>query len=138
MAKKKPIRLSAGEMEIVKILWEGEGLTLSEAHRAMAERGNEIGYTTVQTRLERLVEKGVLSKSAQRPARYLALLAPKEVSGPLLDLLLERVSGAVPLVAHLLQDPSLRREDLDEIKRLLDEAEQRYRDDQDAPEDSRQ
>jgi BlaI family penicillinase repressor len=133
MGKPKAIRLSPGEMEILQVLRDGEGLTLSEAHKAMCARGKEIGYTTVQTRLERLVEKGAVLKSAQRPARYQAALGPEQVSGPLLDLLLERVSGAVPLVAHLLQDPSLSREDLDEIKRLLAEAERRHLNDPESP-----
>ncbi len=48
-------RLSAGEMEIVQMLWRAGAVTLSEAHAAL-ER--PIGYTTVQTRLNRLVEKG--------------------------------------------------------------------------------
>lgn len=89
----------------------------------MQRRGEQVGYTTVQTRLERLVAKGVVSKSGDRPAKYQAAIAPEEVSGPLLDLLLQRVSGAVPLFAQLIQDPTLTREDLAEMKRLIAEAE---------------
>jgi len=41
------------------------------------------------------------------------------VSEPLLNLLVERVSGPVPLVAQLLQEASLTPADLQEIKRLI-------------------
>lgn len=124
MARKKPKeRLSAAEISVLRMLWDEGSLTLSEAHTGMCRRGARIGYTTVQTRLERLVEKGVVAKTADRPAKYQAAVSPDEVSGPLLDLLLERVSGAVPLFAQLIQDPTLTREDLAEMKRLIAEAE---------------
>ena len=67
----------------------------------MRRRGERIGYTTVQTRLERLVEKRAVAKSTERPAQYQAAVQPGEVSAPLLNMLLERVSGAAPLIAHL-------------------------------------
>ncbi len=52
------------------------GVTLSEAHGAL---DRPIGYTTMQTRLNRLVEKGVVSRTADRPARYAAAVAPEDV-----------------------------------------------------------
>lgn len=126
MAKQKPTeRFAPGEISILRLLWDLGASTLSEAHAEIVRRGEQIGYTTVQTRLERLVAKNVVSKTSDRPAKYQAAIAPDEVSGPLLDLLLERVSGAVPLFAQLIQDPTLTREDLAEMKRLIAEAEQK-------------
>ena len=128
MAKKKRNeRFTAAEMELLKLLWDHQSLTLAEAHQAMLDAGATLGYTTVQTRLERLVEKGVVGKSSTRPASYKALVDPSDVSGPMLDLLRERVSGIVPMVAHLLQDSSLTSEELKEMKRLIVEAEKRQR-----------
>ena len=127
--KKRPAtRLSSGEINVLRMLWEVGPATLSDAHGAMEARGHRVGYTTVQTRLERLVQKGVVGKTLGRPAKYSAGVSPEEVSGPLLELLVERVSGPVPLVAQLLQDPSLTAEDVEELKRLIAEAEQTVRD----------
>jgi predicted transcriptional regulator len=124
MAKQKPTeRFAPGEMSILRLLWDLGGSTLSEAHAEIVRRGEQIGYTTVQTRLERLVAKNVVTKTSDRPAKYQAAIQPDEVSGPLLDLLLERVSGAVPLFAQLIQDPTLTRDDLAEMKRLIAQAE---------------
>ncbi len=115
----------SAEIELLRLLWDHPNLTLADAHQAMLNAGATVGYTTVQTRLERLVEKGVVSKSSSRPAGYTALVNPQDVSGPLLDLLRDRVSGIVPLVAHLLQDSSLTASELKEMKRLVAEAEKR-------------
>lgn len=124
MTRQKPNeRLAPGEISILRLLWDLGASTLSAAHAEMLKRGEQVGYTTVQTRLERLVAKDVVTKTNDRPAKYQAAIAPDEVSGPLLDLLLERVSGAVPLFAQLIQDPALTREDLAEMKRLIAEAE---------------
>jgi predicted transcriptional regulator len=120
--KRKPRRVSAGELEILQMLWRHGEVTLSEAHRDL---GREIGYTTVQTRLNRLVEKGLARRSTERPARYSAAVSQQEISAGQLDLLLERVSGGsvVPLVAHLVEDRSLSPREIQQLKKLIDEAE---------------
>ena len=107
---------------MVRVLWEQGDATLSETHQAMRRQGETVGYTTVQTRLERLVVKGIVTKKGHRPARYHAAVSPDQVSRPLIDLLRD-VSGPVPLVAHLLEDPSLTADDLREMKRLIAKAE---------------
>jgi predicted transcriptional regulator len=127
MARKRTIpRLAAGEMELLQVLWQEDGVTLSEAHRALRRK---IGYTTVQTRLNRLVGKGFAQRTTDRPAKYRAAVAPEEVSAGHLDLLLERVSGGsvVPLVAHLVRDRDLSRGEVEQLRRLVDEAEKNVR-----------
>ena len=99
MAKKgEARRLSAGKLEILQMLWRDGPVTISEARRGLRRR---IGYTTVQTRLNRLTEKGAITRTTGRPAKYRAAVAPEEASTGYLKLLLERVSGGsiVPLVA---------------------------------------
>jgi predicted transcriptional regulator len=120
--KKRLPRLSAGELEILQMLWRDGAVSLSEAQAGL---GREIGYTTVQTRLNRLVDKGLVRRSSERPARYQAAVEPEAVSAGHLDLLLERVSegSVVPLVAHLVRDRRLSPEEIAELKRLIAEAE---------------
>jgi predicted transcriptional regulator len=109
-------------MEILQMLWREGGVTISEAHRAL---DRPVGYTTVQTRLNRLVAKAVVTRSKDRPAKYQAAIAPEDVSAWDLDLLVERVSGGrvVPLVAHLVKDRTLSPQEILDLRRLLDEAE---------------
>lgn len=115
-------RLSAGEMEVLQLLWDRGELTLSEAHQAMDRK---LGYTTVQTRLNRLVEKGLVARSEERPARYSAAVGRQQVSAGHLDLLIERVTAGkvVPLVAQLIRDRTLSPDEIHELKQLIDEAE---------------
>ena len=122
MKKRKGPRLSAGEMEMLQMLWRQGPVALSDAQTGL---GRAIGYTTVQTRLNRLVDKGLVTRTTDRPARYAAAVAPEEVSAGHLDLLLERVSqgSVVPLVAHLVRDRALSSTEIAELKQLIAEAE---------------
>ena len=115
-------RLSAGEMEMLQMLWRQGPATLSEAQVGL---GRAIGYTTVQTRLNRLAAKGVVTRTAERPARYAAAVAAEDVTARHLDLLVERLSdgNVVPLVAHLVRDRRLSAAEIEELKRLIAEAE---------------
>ena len=123
--KRKTPRLSAGELEIMSMVWARGPLTLAEAHQSFGEFGRPVGYTTIQTRLNRLVQKGALRRSRQRPARYEAAVNPNEVGARLIDVLVDKVSpdSVVPLVAHLISGRSLSPEEIDQLKRLIAEAE---------------
>jgi len=127
MAKRgRSRRLSAGELEILQMLWRDGPVTLSGAQRGLRRA---IGYTTVQTRLNRLVEKGVVLRTAERPAMYRAAVAREDVSAGHLDLLLERVSGGsiVPLVAHLMKGRRLSPEEILALRKLISDSERENR-----------
>lgn len=122
-AKKRMVhRLFPGELEMVQMLWRMGSVTILEAQKGL---GLPIGYTTVQTRLNRLVAKGVASRSRTRPAKYSAAITPDDIRRGDLDLLVDRVSEGqvVPLVAHLLRRNKISQEELDEVRRLIDQAE---------------
>jgi predicted transcriptional regulator len=119
--QKAPPRLTSGELEILAALWRTGPATISEVHEAL---GQPIGYTTVQTRLNRLVTKAVVTKSSERPAHYRAALGPEEVSRRDLELLVRRVNSGqvVPLVAYLVRERTLTRDEIGDLRRLIDEA----------------
>ena len=122
--RKRPIKLTSGEVDLMDLLWRGEAMTLSAAHEAFGKE--RIGYTTIQTRLNRLVDKGLATRSSERPAVYSAAVAREAVQAGHLDDVLERLSdgSVVPLVAHLVRDQKIDREELAELKRLVRQAEQ--------------
>ena len=124
MKAKGSKKLSPGEMEIMSLLWEHGPLSLAEAHECV---GRPIGYTTVQTRLNRLAEKGYAKRSSDRPAKYSAAISQADVSANHLELLLDRVTrgNVVPLVAHLVDDRSLTQAELGELRRIIEQAERR-------------
>jgi predicted transcriptional regulator len=126
--RKRFPRISAGDLEILSMLWEHGPLTLPEAHEWFGQYGRPVAYTTMQTRLNRLSEKGAVRRSAERPARYEAAINPEEVSGRQIDVLLRKVTRGkvVPLVSHLLSRSTLSREEIEELKRLITEAERSF------------
>jgi BlaI family penicillinase repressor len=124
--KRERTRFASGDLELLEMLWRAGPVTILEAQQAL---GQTIGYTTVQTRLNRLVKKNAARRTTTRPAKYSAAVTPEEVRGRDLDVLVRRVSeGRVtPLVAHLLNTHDVSREELQELKQLVAEAEQKYR-----------
>ena len=122
----KSRRLSAGELEMLQMLWRDGPVTLSEAQRGLRRM---IGYTTVQTRLNRLVDKGVVARTSQRPAKYRAAVSADDVSAGHLGLLLERVSDGsiVPLVAHLMKGRRLSGEEIVALRKLISASEHENR-----------
>jgi predicted transcriptional regulator len=127
-AKKRFPRISAGDMELLSMLWEHGPLTLPEAHGRFSQYGQPVAYTTMQTRLNRLVAKGAIRRSSERPAHYEAVVKPEEVSGRQIDMLLSKVTRGkvVPLISHLISGSALSRGEIEELKRLIAEAEQSF------------
>ncbi|MEM9588139.1 MAG: BlaI/MecI/CopY family transcriptional regulator [Planctomycetota bacterium] len=117
------MRLSNGELELMNLLWEHGAMTLAAAHQAFGPE--KLGYTTMQTRLNRLVEKGLATKSG-RPALYSAAIGQEEIRAGHLDSILTQLSGGsvVPLVAQLVHDRKISSDELDALKELVSEAEQ--------------
>lgn len=115
--KKTKVLITSGEMELLRVLWDLVGATISQVHKELANRGNSLAYGTVQTRLNRIVEKGV-ARRVGFPGEYQALLKPEDVSEPYYDNIEKLCGGSiVPLLSHL---ASKRDFDSDEIA-LLEE-----------------
>jgi predicted transcriptional regulator len=116
--------LPAGEIELLNALWQTPGATIAEVQALL---GRQIGYTTVQTRLHRMVAKGAVRRSDDRPARYSPAVSREKVSTQDLRFLVDQVTDGqiAPLVAHLVQNRALPQSEIDELKRLIDEAEAR-------------
>jgi BlaI family transcriptional regulator, penicillinase repressor len=120
-----PARLpvSDNELDVLRVLWDAPGATLGEIHAQLAERYE---YTTAQTMLDRLVQKGVVTRDAKtRPARHRAAVSRAKALKQYLGLVLEKIAGSPgPLVLELLKSQPLPADELAEIRRLIDEASQ--------------
>ncbi len=122
MGKKDVPRLLASEIEILEMLWREGSVSIVEGQRALEGKAK---YTTVQTRLNRMVTKGIVKRSRTKPAKYSAAVRQEDVTNSDLTLLLEKVSrgSVLPLVAHLLKDRRLESEEIEELKSLIANAE---------------
>ena len=120
--KRETPRLLASELEILDALWQCGKATIVEVQRTLS---GEPGYTTVQTRLNRMVKKGLVRRSRTTPSRYSAAITEEEVTVGDLDLLMSKVSRGrvLPLVAHLLKQHSVSQDELCELRKLIQNAE---------------
>jgi len=124
-SRPKAVRLSSGELKILSMLWEHGPLTITQAHERFPRYGKPIGYPTMQTRLNRLAEKGYVNCNDRRPAEYAAAITVEQVSAGHLGQILDAIGPQklIPLVAHLISKRSLSPSEINDLKRLLAEAE---------------
>ncbi|HVS02175.1 MAG TPA: BlaI/MecI/CopY family transcriptional regulator, partial [Thermoanaerobaculia bacterium] len=101
------ISLGPRELEVMQALWsQGAPVTVREVHRSLAGGGSDLAYTTVQTMLNRLEEKGYVARErAGRAHRYGPLLAQERAVGGAVEGLVERffAGSAAALAAHLVE-----------------------------------
>jgi BlaI family penicillinase repressor len=121
MAKKQSIKLSVGEMRLMAVLWRLGPLKLSEVY---AEQPGNVGYTTIQTQLNRLVDKGVATRSSTRPTRYEAVVEPDKATASMIELLVDTIGrgSIIPIVELLLRRSRLNKEEMRALKQVVNRA----------------
>jgi BlaI family transcriptional regulator, penicillinase repressor len=126
---RRAIRVAPGEMELLGMLWAEGSLTIRAAFEGFGAYGKPVSYPTMQTRLNRLVEKGLVERSADRPACYRARVSRDQVSVGHLRELVAKISrgDVVPLVARLLSDQTLSEDQIVQLDALLEKARQKSR-----------
>jgi predicted transcriptional regulator len=114
--------LSKAEMEVARVLWELGAASVRQVHEAMpADRA--IDFTTVQTYLRRLEQKGYArAKLAGRLRIYSPKVKSRTVIRETVNDLIERLFAgeAMPLMRHLIEDRGMSDEDLAQLRSLLD------------------
>lgn len=115
-------RFTDRELDVMAVLWDRGEATVAEVQERLPD---ELAYTTVLTVLRTLEEKGhVGHRSGEgRAYRYHALVEREEAGSTALDGLLDRVFGgsAELLLTRLVEDRRLTDEELEGMRRLLDE-----------------
>jgi len=112
--------LTGQELEIMKVVWERESVTVRDVYEALLER-RKVAYTTVMTMMKILEEKKYLKKNqSDRAYVYRAAQPKRQVIGAMVRDFVNRVfnGSAEPLLVHLVEEHDLSREDLEEIARL--------------------
>jgi predicted transcriptional regulator len=115
--------LSKAEMEVVRIVWDLGEATVRQAFDAFPPQRN-IDFTTVQTYLRRLETKGYLrAKREGRAMVYRPRVRPDDVIRDTVGDLVNRLfdGQTVPLLHHLIRDRSIRKEDIEELREMIDQ-----------------
>lgn len=123
--KRRSATLTPSELEIMKVVWQRGQVTVRDVYETLLAR-RRIAYTTVMTMMRVLEDKGHLKKRQDERAHVYRPARPEAaVVGSMVREFVERVFGgsAQPLLMHLVRDRRLTAEEIDEVARLIKEAE---------------
>lgn len=116
-------RLGRVQLVIMQILWERGRATAREITACINER-EPCAHSTVQTLLRGLEEKGAVGHEAQdRTFVFYPLVKEHEFKQSATRDVLERVFGGSvsSLVAHLLKEENVSREEIEKIRKLVNQ-----------------
>ena len=118
----EPRQLGDLQLAILRVLWRRGEATASQVHSdLLAERG--LAPTTIATMLSKMEKKGVVThRSEGRQYVYRACLEPDEVQRSMVSEFVERLfqGDSAALVNHLIEEHEIDRDELDELKRLVE------------------
>jgi BlaI family penicillinase repressor len=119
--RKKSIRLTRFELEIMHVLWEIGSGSVREIQERLPEKRRP-AYTTVQTIVRRLEEKDAVRRLKKIGNAFIfePLVTRKSAHHRLINELLESFGGSArPVMAHLAETGKLSLEDLKELEAML-------------------
>jgi len=117
-------RPTQAELEILRVLWQRGPSSVREVHHELSQ-SRATGYTTVLKLLQIMTEKGLARRDdRERTHIYEPGVAQEDTQRQLVSDLLERAfdGSSSQLILQALQSRPASREEIEEIRRLLDEA----------------
>lgn len=121
MARKQEIKLTRFELEIMDALWELGSASVREIQEALPEKKRP-AYTTVQTIIRRLEEKGAVRqvKKIGNAHIFEPTVTRQAAHRRLINELLDLFGGSArPLMAHLAEAGKLSLDDVRELESRL-------------------
>lgn len=119
------LRISDGELEVMKVLWERSPLSLPETVMEVQKTQSWEGGT-IKTLLTRLVKKGAVKlEGVRRLYRYSPLVTREQYMSSASEQLLEKAFKGAPaaMLSFFVNHDKLSGDDIAELRRILDEAE---------------
>src|SRR5690242_1659248 len=116
---------TAAELEILQVLWTRGPSTVREVHEALKK---PLGYTSVLKLMQIMTAKGLVWRDeAQRAHVYEACQPAEKTKRQLAVDMIQRVfdGSARELMLHALADRPASKDEIEELRQLLDEYERR-------------
>ncbi len=115
------------EMKILQVLWEKGASTVREVHEILSET-KEAGYTTTLKLMQIMHDKGLLRRNDEAKTHiYTSAVKKESIQKQVVSKMINGLFKGSPakLVMHALGNYHASKEELDEIKKYLDEMESR-------------
>jgi BlaI family penicillinase repressor len=120
MRSKSPT-LTDQELEIMKVVWDRETVTVRDVYEELLEK-RKVAYTTVMTMMNILEQKGHLVKTQEDRAYLYRSTKPRNqvIRGMVREFVNRVFNGsAEPLLLHLVEDRKLSEKDIEEMRTLI-------------------
>ena len=125
MRKLGPLQPTEVELQILRILWDLGPSPVREIHaRLNADKGTN--YSTTVKMLSVMLEKGLVKRDEEAsPHVYRPVLSREKAGKRMLNYLIAKVydGAAMSLVLQALASTTASKEELDEVRRFLDQME---------------
>jgi len=111
------------ELEILQILWEKGTCTVRDVHEIL-EKSKDAGYTTTLKLMQIMHEKGLVSRDTSAKTHiYKAIINQEKTQQHLVNRMIDNVfnGSAARLVMQALGNHSASKEEIDSIKKYLDQ-----------------
>jgi BlaI family penicillinase repressor len=121
-----PQRPTEAELEILRVLWERGPSTVRQVHEVLAA-ARDTGYTTTLKLMQIMADKALVTcDESTRTHVYTARVSQETTQRQLVNDLVDRAFGgsAAELVLRALSSHKTSDEELQEIRRLIDDARQ--------------
>ena len=118
----KQIKPTAGELEILQVLWEKGKATVREVHETILKT-KEAGYTTTLKLMQIMFEKGLVTRNDSAKTHiYEANVSKEKTQSQFVGKMIAGLFGgsSTQLVMQALGSKLPSKEELDEIQQLLD------------------
>jgi len=119
---RKPQHASDAELAILKLLWKAESLTARDIREQLYPGGTSSDHGTVQKLLQRLENKGLVSRDRRSFAHvFRAIVSRGGLVGRQLDAMADKLTDGsmVPFIMHAVESKKLTSEEREEIRQLL-------------------
>ncbi|RQP12646.1 MAG: BlaI/MecI/CopY family transcriptional regulator [Parapedobacter sp.] len=125
MANEKSIKLTESELEILRVLWQQGASTVRQVHDELA-KAKDVGYTTTLKLMQIMHEKGLVSRDTSSKTHvYRAEVDQQQTRQQMVSKLIDHMfaGSASHLVMQALGNHSASKDEIEAIKRYLDELE---------------
>ena len=116
--------LANAELALMELLWDSERLTARELRERLYPGSTKTQHGTVQRLLQRLEDKGFVSRDRGLPVHlFAAEISREEYGGSRLEELAEKLTGGslAPLITHLVEEKKISSAEIRRLRRVLDQ-----------------
>jgi BlaI family transcriptional regulator, penicillinase repressor len=121
MVTSKYIKPTESELEILRILWERNKVSVRQVHEELA-KSKDAGYTTTLKLMQIMFEKGLVGRDDSMKIHiYYPIVSREKTQKQLLGKMITNLFGgsSTELVLHALGNHKASPEELEEIQKLL-------------------